>query len=401
MPSELKMLKDVGGLDLMLMLEELHNRGYGKLRWYSYFSPNGCALRCHILTQDNLLMYTDSLLLYSSEDYCFARSVLSMKHKYDISRLADMFMSEYPRLLAKGKGEDAAYRNWFRGLLDLAKKDLPPTFFGEYSNLPLGKIYVGGKMFQAPPVSVRMVSWNIDDIRVRYFDFKRLVEQYSPDVICLQKVKNTGCSSDYELDGYTLFSSVEPSAGVFTYVKRYLMPYTEKTKEIAVTKGYFLKVKTRYPALSIFNCYVPYSNPDVDGAVRHRVDYDKFIISEVRKTADRIVLCGDLNIVHKAEDCWDGNYERNQANFHDWERKDFEKLLKTGDFVDTYREFNYRTKGFTYFFCNNPKVRASNQGHRIDYFLTSKSLLPQIQVSDIIKDFTTSSNNPIILDMIL
>jgi exodeoxyribonuclease-3 len=389
---------NAGALDFMLMLDELHKRGYGKLRWYSVTSPNGCALRCFISTQDNISVHDDSPMIFS-DDYCFARSVGTMKRQCNIKELADIFIAEYPRLAAKGKGDDVAYRYWYRSLLELAKKEQPPVFYGEYWSLPLGKIRVGKDTLQAPPLHVRMISWNIDGIHAKYFDLKRLIDQYSPDVICLQKVRNSGSSADYEMDGYDLFSSVDNYAGVYTYVKHFLLPYAEKPKETAINKGHFVKVKTRYPALNIFNCYVPYANPNVDGAIQHRVDYNKFIISEVRNTPDRIVLCGDLNIVHTAGDCWDGKYKRDQANFSDWERKDFDKLLKAGALVDTFREFHPLSNGFTYFFRNDAKVRANNQGHRIDYFLASESLLPVIQKADIIKDVTSSTNNPIILDL--
>lgn len=46
--------KHLGALEFMLILQELHRRGYQKLRWYSYMSPNGVALRCHITTADNI-----------------------------------------------------------------------------------------------------------------------------------------------------------------------------------------------------------------------------------------------------------------------------------------------------------------------------------------------------------
>ena len=104
-----------------------------------------------------------------------------------------------------------------------------------------------------------------------------------------------------------------------------------------------------------------------------------------------------MNIVHGGHDCWDGKYKRNQANFHDWERRDFEKLLDVGQLVDTYRLFHIWDKEFSYFFRNDPKVRENNQGHRIDYFLASKSLIPNIQQAEIVKDITASTNNPILL----
>ncbi len=52
-----------------------------------------------------------------------------------------------------------------------------------------------------------------------------------------------------------------------------------------------------------------------------------------------------------------------------------------------------------YFFRNNSFVRANNQGHRIDYFLASRSFVPQIVRAEIIKNCTVSTNNPILLEI--
>ena len=45
-----------GVLQYMLVPQELHKQGYQKLRWFSYMSPNGCAMRCHFTMQDNICM---------------------------------------------------------------------------------------------------------------------------------------------------------------------------------------------------------------------------------------------------------------------------------------------------------------------------------------------------------
>ena len=81
-----------------------------------------------------------------------------------------------------------------------------------------------------------------------------------------------------------------------------------------------------------------------------------------------------MNIVVSESDCWDKKYERNQANFHPWEREAFLKLLDKGSLIDTYRTFHLFESEYSYFFRNDKEVRAKNQGHRIDYFLASRSL---------------------------
>lgn len=191
-----------------------------------------------------------------------------------------------------------------------------------------------------------------------------------------------------------------PYAGVCTYIRKNISAnFDEEIQSNPDAVGYLQRFSIIHPCLSLFNCYVPYSNPDVPGAIEHRKHFTRLLFNVVTNYPDRLVLCGDMNIVHGKEDCWDSKYQRKQANFTDWERKDFDKLLEIGGLVDTYRHFNYFRKGFTYFFRNDPEVRKKNQGHRIDYFLASQSLVPQIVRAEIINDITASTNNPILLDI--
>ena len=104
-----------------------------------------------------------------------------------------------------------------------------------------------------------------------------------------------------------------------------------------------------------------------------------------------------MNIVVGERDCWDNKYERNQANFHPWEREAFLKLLDKGCLFDTYRTFHLDESGYSYFFRNDKEARAKNQGFRIDYFLASRSMEPNITRAEILKDFAVTTNDPILL----
>ena len=153
------------------------------------------------------------------------------------------------------------------------------------------------------------------------------------------------------------------------------------------------------PSFTLYNIYTPYSNPNIEGAIEHRKKFDESLKRNVGTTPDRQIICGDMNIVASDNDCWDGKFKRNQANFHDWERLNFNELLKTGHLIDTFRTLNPFSKEFSYLFRNDSVVRANNQGHRIDYFLASRSFEPQIVRSEIIKDCIVSTNNPILLEI--
>lgn len=389
---------NLGIVELMRLLQELHKSGYQKLRWFSYVSPNGCALRCHITTQDNI--FANREIINFSDSYVWTFSTGQVSSGDDIKPMVRSFIEEIsPSLLEKGKGTDEEYVNWFNGIVKRAVNGNEfPLFNGEYFSAPLGHIIIGKNICRTPPMRLRLISWNVNGLKARFDTLKRLCSEYEPDIICLQKVKDSKYSKECDLEGYNRAQSSAPYAGVATYIKQYLGGETDPEFENINLKGHVLRTQFRYPKFTLYNIYVPYSNPQVPGAVEQRRYFDSFITKSVSLQSDRVVMCGDMNIVHSEQDCWDGKFERNQANFQKWERKDFDTLLQCGGLVDTYRAMNPNTNGYTYFFRNDPKVRNDNQGHRIDYFLASESLLPEITRAEIINDIVSSTNNPILLE---
>lgn len=390
-------LKNLGAFELMQILHELHKLGYQKLRWMSYMAPTGLSLRCHITTQDHICANRE-IVFSGDPNEIWRTSIGAMTTGEDITPLVRRFMDENPRLLEIGKGDDPEYIEWFNKLLSFAAKGQTPIFYGEYRSLQMGRIQVGQYTMPTPPTTMRLISWNIDGIKAHFEALKKLIREYSPEIICLQKVKDIKDSPEFEIEGYKRECFSAPYAGIATYVKNYIPCTFDKPKNPELS-GHLLKTEIFYPVFTLYNIYTPYSNPSIEGAIEHRKKFDESLYGIVRTTPDRQILCGDMNIVASEQDCWDGKYQRNQANFHDWERHNFEELLKAGHLIDTYRILNPFTNEFSYFFRNDTTVRAINQGHRIDYFLASRSFEPQIVRAEIIKDCTVSTNNPILLEI--
>lgn len=387
----------LGVYELMQILHELHKLGYQKLRWMSYMAPSGLSLRCHITTQDHICVNRE-IVFSGDPNEIWDISTGVMTTGEDIKPLVEIFMNENPRLLDIGRGEDSEYVEWFNKLLSLAANNQTPIFYGEYWSLPDGRIKVGNTTMATPPTTMRLISWNIDGIKAHFEAFKSLVNEYSPEVICLQKVKDIKDSPKYVMKGYKRECFSTTYAGVATYVKDCIPCNFSKPKEPELS-GHLLKTELFFPSFTLYNVYTPYSNPNVKGAIEHRKKFDETLFTLVGTTPDRQIICGDMNIVVSENDCWDGKYKRNQANFHEWERLNFTKLTEKGHLIDTFRVLNPFKKDFSYFFRNNSEVRANNQGHRIDYFLVSRSFMPQIVKAEIIKGYTVSTNNPILLDI--
>ncbi|MDE5555805.1 MAG: endonuclease/exonuclease/phosphatase family protein [Muribaculaceae bacterium] len=380
----------------MKVLHELHEMGYQNLRWMSYVAPNGLSLRCHITTQDHICANQEIIFDERCNDI-WSASVGVMTTGIDIQPFVKKFIQENPDLLKIGKGEDPEYVEWFSKLLSHADKGDSPIFYQEFWTLPAGYIRVGNNTMPTPPTKMRLVSWNIDGIKAHFKTLKKLIDELSPEIICLQKVKNITDSPEFEINGYIRACNSRPYAGVVTYVKN-CIPCNFSKLDDPVLDGHLLKTEIYYPSFTLYNIYAPYSNPTVHGAIEHRRKFDDKLKSIVCTTPDRQIICGDMNIVVTEHDCWDGKYQRNQANFHEWERQNFTELCRKGHLIDSFRVFHPFSKEFTYFFRNDPEVRINNHGHRIDYFLASRSFEPQISRAEIIKDYIVSTNNPILLE---
>lgn len=96
----------------------------------------------------------------------------------------------------------------------------------------------------------------------------------------------------------------------------------------------------------------------------------------VRELSSRlpVIICSDMNIVHTEYDNFERKLEQTRPNFTKRERDNFNLLLSEGDLVDPYRLLHLTEKKPTYFGA----WRHLQMGNRIDYFLTSRSLMPSI-----------------------
>ncbi len=142
-----------GVLQYMLVLQELHRQGYEKLRWFSYWSPNGCCLRCFFTTQDNICMrYGD--LKDSDDKHVWCTSVDQAYTKItDVTPYVDEFKQEMRGLLDNSKGCDSEYVKWFNAIVEKTKEGYMPSFGGEYWDAPVGMIKVGNMLYPGPPGS--------------------------------------------------------------------------------------------------------------------------------------------------------------------------------------------------------------------------------------------------------
>jgi hypothetical protein len=104
---------------LLFMAEELHKRGFGKLRVIPSLSPSGLAWRCSFFDEVNETECIASNWIYKLEPET-EEIILSTQE------LADLFIAENPRFISSCLGSDEPYTDWYSSMLaQLIKNELP------------------------------------------------------------------------------------------------------------------------------------------------------------------------------------------------------------------------------------------------------------------------------------
>ncbi|WP_373841167.1 hypothetical protein [Bacteroides heparinolyticus] len=148
----------LGAKDVILLLEELHKRGYERLRFFGYVSPNGSAYRVHFAHREAMRDNGYEL----GEEAIWHASVGLKNCGLSSDTLADKFLREYgdnPKLV-EAKEEDSEYVRWFLRVVELARRDIYLSPFSEYEVGSLYKGYIDtiggeGEHLPLPPAFLR------------------------------------------------------------------------------------------------------------------------------------------------------------------------------------------------------------------------------------------------------
>ncbi len=154
-------------------------------------------------------------------------------------------------------------------------------------------------------------------------------------------------------------------------------------------------ISTLHPGFRLFNIYFPNGQRGHD-----RVDYKlEFyatllkLCNELHNNGERIIITGDFNTAHMPIDLKNPKSNEKTSGFLPEEREWVQKFLDQG-FVDIYRRLYPDRVRYTWWtYISN--ARARNVGWRLDYFLISESLVPQVKDVVIHDDVLGSDHCPV------
>lgn len=245
---------------------------------------------------------------------------------------------------------------------------------------------------------MKFISWNVNGLRA-CFDkgFPEIFREIDADFFCLQETKMQAGQLDAEMPGYHsywCYADKKGYSGTAIYSRheplsvRYGLGIDEHDHEGRV-------ITLEMPHFYLVTVYTPNAQ---DGLRRleYRMTWDdafRAYLQELDKTKP-VVVCGDLNVAHQEIDLKNPKSNRRNPGFTDEERGKFSELLKAG-FVDTFRHFYPELRDIYSWWSYRFKSREKNTGWRIDYFLASERLRPQLVSAHIHTDIFGSDHCPV------
>ena len=248
---------------------------------------------------------------------------------------------------------------------------------------------------------MRFISWNVNGLRAcAGKGFADAFRNLDADFFCLQETKMQEGQLDLVFDGYQSFwnyAEKKGYSGTAIYSRhtplsvRYGIGVEEHDHEGRV-------ITLEMPTFFLVTAYVPNSQ---DGLRRldYRMKWEDDFLSYLKRLDEQkpVVLCGDLNVAHKEIDLKNPKTNRRNAGFTDEEREKFSVLLDNG-FTDTFR--NLHPDDIVYsWWSYRFRAREKNAGWRIDYFVVSDRLLPDVVSAKIHTDIMGSDHCPVELEL--
>jgi exodeoxyribonuclease III len=260
---------------------------------------------------------------------------------------------------------------------------------------------------------MRIVSWNINSVRLRMPLLRRLAEESAADVICLQETKVADDTFPHgeieDLFPFRQINGIKAYNGVAILSKR---PFQAGGAVNWCDRADGRHAFVRFTGgLEVHNFYVPAGGDVADPAenpkLAHKLDFldamTAWWTEHARAKAKR-VLVGDLNIAPGEHDVWSHKQLRDVVSHTAIEIDRLAQLLATHDWIDVARHFvPADEKLYSWWSYRSRDWRESNRGRRLDHVWVTPALKAKLARFEILADMRDwqkpSDHVPVVLDL--
>ena len=221
---------------------------------------------------------------------------------------------------------------------------------------------------------MKIVTWNVNSLRVRLPHVLNWLKQHEPDVLCLQETKLTDANfpeNEIKDVGYEVIYSGQKtyngvailSKGLPSNVITDLPNQGDPERRLLVATVHDIR---------ILNVYVPNGQEVGSEKYEYKLAWleslRRFVQNELSQYSN-LVLLGDYNIAPEDRDVHDPKLWQGKILFSQPERSAFNRLIQAG-LKDSFRKFEQEPNSFSWWDYRAVAFRR-NRGLRIDHILCS------------------------------
>ncbi len=264
---------------------------------------------------------------------------------------------------------------------------------------------------------MRLLTWNINSVRLRIDLLSQVIAKTKPDVFCLQETKTPDEFFPVEAlveKGFTHyhFAGMKGYNGLAIFSKH---PLTDKNVFNRCGKNDMrhiaAKVKAPGKSFELHNIYIPAGgyepDPVINDKFQHKLDFvDELTdwFSKERSAKMPMVAVGDLNIAPLENDVWDSKKMQKVVSHTPIEREKFAKLYDAVGWVDAVRKFVPEDKKlYSWWSYRAADWDAADKGRRLDHVWVTKPLAGALKKQQVMRDvrgWTQPSDHvPVVVDL--
>lgn len=238
---------------------------------------------------------------------------------------------------------------------------------------------------------MKIATYNVNGINGRLPNLLRWLEEYQPDIACLQELKTADHKfpkAAMEQAGYSAIWAGENSYNGVAILARGAQPLEVRRS----LPGNIDDRQSRYIEAAvngiILGClYLPNGNPQPGPKFDYKLAWFERLIQhagELLKTGLPVVLAGDFNVVPTEKDIYPTNSYDDDALLQPESRQAYQRLLAQG-WTDSLRKKHPKERIYTFWdYMRNRWPRGA--GLRIDHLLLSPRLAKKLVAAGVDKE---------------
>lgn len=266
---------------------------------------------------------------------------------------------------------------------------------------------------------MRLITWNINSVRLRAGLVLKLMQEHQPDVICLQETKTPDDKFPFDVfrDAGYKHIHIHGMKGYNGVAIISRIPFMQEDVYHRVGKEDCRHISVHFQSdvlkkpVQLHCLYIPAGgdepDPDINEKFAHKlafVDEMKTWFSKNYTKDDPLIAVGDFNIAPEDQDVWSHKQLLKVVSHTPVEVEKCNAMKASLDWVDVSRQFvPLDEKCYSWWSYRNRDWKKSNRGRRLDHVWVTKPLQSCLDGHQILKEARDwekpSDHVPVIVDL--